>query len=842
MKYPEQRGRILLWAVISSLIFSSFLPSFSVKASTDQPAPTEGEVLVVYNSSYVTDSDANLTQDSQQIAEYYRSVRPGIPLNQVVGLAMPLTEEITWAQYNSLIKTPLETYLTTNNLDDVIKIIVTVKGVPLKIMGDDGFHDPFAVGCSPSCPVNFASVDAGISLSYQDFKSTTRHTNPYYNTDPTFAEDNHFKLNHFTSNGFTLRYLVSRLDGYTLDDVIGMIDRGVAADTTSSGYWVLDSAASLNYPAYATANTRLQSFHKNTIYDPYPGSTYITTSVNPIMGYSSMGYLDNLGDGYISNNPANPNHFDFDLLNGAVISTWESFTAYGFLNPDQYYHGQVAEWISIGGSGGIGNVYEPYTTSLARDEIWMTAYAIGYPWIEAAYMSMPKMGYVQVVVGDPLMVIADNVHPSSVSNFQATGTDGQIALSWTNPVGGDYLGTKVVRKTGSYPTSASDGSEVYSGTGTSYTNSGLTNGITYYYAAFAFDTTYNYSAIALDSKDSDYAHDSTAPGSVTNLAGTNGTGLVNLHWDNPVELDLLTIKLVRKTGSYPVDVNDGTLIYSGLNNSYLNVGLVNGTTYYYAAFAQDTSLNYSALSSGSKLSVTLGQSSGGGGGGGSSGGGGGGGGGSSPAPAPIVITPVPVEVVPAAPVSQVTTVLERITLESKSAKANELTAADQLSKARIMQKYRSVIDADSTFDSTKKDSIVNYICNGTDSTRVLGEGERAGVLNSYLQAYGVLPDSESEWSDALKIAHGRWPSQRSASAEQRAFTQFRKVYGRDPNLNRNVDYNAVMVIAYGLLPAQRNIQSEQAAIKSYRWVYGAAPRNALSWNIVRAIAYSGAKR
>ncbi len=835
MKYPERRGYIFMYIMVCTVIVFVCFAGFSVQAATDQAAPTESEVLVMYNSSYVTDSDANLTQDSQQIAEYYRSVRPGIPANQVVGFAMPLTEEITWAQYNSLIKTPLETYLTNNNLDDVVKVIVTVKGVPLKIMGDDGFHDPFAVGCSPSCPVNFASVDAGISLSYQDFKSTSRHTNPYYNTDTTFAENNHFKLNYFSSNGYTLRYLVSRLDGYTLNDVLGMINRGVAADTSSSGYWVLDSPASSIYANYATANTRLQSFHKNTIFDPYPGTIYITTSVHPIMGYSSSGYLDGLGDGYISNNPVNANHLDFDLLNGAVISTWESFTAYGFQSPDQYYHGQVAEWISIGGSGGVGNVYEPYTSSLARDEIWMPLYAIGYPWVEAAYMGMPKMGYVQVVVGDPLMVIADNVHPGAISNFQATGTNTGINLSWVNPVDSDYLETKIIRKTGSFPTSVSDGTEVYSGTASSFSNTGLTNGITYYYTAFAVDTTYNYSVIASDSKDSEYAHDSIAPASVTNLEGTTSTGLVNLHWDNPADADLLAIKVVRKIGSYPVDISDGTLIYSGLNSSYLNVGLVNGTTYYYAAFAQDTSLNYSSLSSGSKLSVTMGQSSGGGGGGG-------GGGGISPAPLPSLPTPAPLEIVNPLPISQTKTILEEIALESKMIASNGLSPADQDRRIKVLSKYQAIINADTTFNTTQRASIINFICNGTDTTRVIGEGERAGVLNSYLRVYGTLPNDESEWSDVLKIAHGRWPSNRNATAEERAFKQFKKIYGRAPDLMRSVDENAIKVMSYGLLPSQRNTKNEQAAIKSYRWVYGVTPRSAEAWNIIRAIAYSGAKR
>jgi hypothetical protein len=51
-----------------------------------------------------------------------------------------------------------------------------------------------------------------------------------------------------------------------------------------------------------------------------------------------------------------------------------------------------------------------------------------------------------------------------------------------------------------------------------------------------------------------------------------------------------------------------------------------------------------------------------------------------------------------------------------------------------------------------------------------------------------------------------------------------------------------MVIAYGLLPLQRNLNSEKVAIKTFTAVYRHAPVNALAWNIVRAIAYSGATR
>ena len=61
-------------------------------------------------------------------------------------------------------------------------------------------------------------------------------------------------------------------------------------------------------------------------------------------------------------------------------------------------------------------------------------------------------------------------------------------------------------------------------------------------------------------------------------------------------------------------------------------------------------------------------------------------------------------------------------------------------------------------------------------------------------------------------------------------------------MTNNIDENAIMVIAYGLLPLNRNLNSERVAIVTFRHVYGHNPVNALAWNIVRAIAYSGATR
>jgi hypothetical protein len=56
------------------------------------------------------------------------------------------------------------------------------------------------------------------------------------------------------------------------------------------------------------------------------------------------------------------------------------------------------------------------------------------------------------------------------------------------------------------------------------------------------------------------------------------------------------------------------------------------------------------------------------------------------------------------------------------------------------------------------------------------------------------------------------------------------------------DNAAVTVMAYGLRSARRNMNSEKSAIFIYKRIFKKAPTEAVDWDAVRAIAYSGAKR
>ena len=82
-----------------------------------------------------------------------------------------------------------------------------------------------------------------------------------------------------------------------------------------------------------------------------------------------------------------------------------------------------------------------------------------------------------------------------VENFKAGLGNLSVILSWTAPSPDEdnsFVGARIVRKTGSAPTSINDGTIVYEGTALTYTDTGLTAGTTYYYRAFAYNAKKKY--------------------------------------------------------------------------------------------------------------------------------------------------------------------------------------------------------------------------------------------------------------------------------------------------------------------------------------------------------------
>ncbi len=88
--------------------------------------------------------------------------------------------------------------------------------------------------------------------------------------------------------------------------------------------------------------------------------------------------------------------------------------------------------------------------------------------------------------------------------------------------------------------------------------------------------------------------DVTPPGNVSGLTAEGGDSQINLAWTNPADADFFGVKIQRKQGSYPTGPSDGATVFDGRGSAYLDTTAVNGTTYYYTAYAYDMQLNYAS--------------------------------------------------------------------------------------------------------------------------------------------------------------------------------------------------------------------------------------------------------
>lgn len=120
---------------------------------------------------------------------------------------------------------------------------------------------------------------------------------------------------------------------------------------------------------------------------------------------------------------------------------------------------------------------------------------------------------------------SDTTPPDKPDNFTATSAKSQIQLVWTNPTNSDFVRVKILRKKGGAPTAYNDSAAeiVYEGTAEEYTDTGLSSGITYHYAIFAYDTNLNYSSIltvSAQTKDEDNNGQNYPDGTLLKISGS----------------------------------------------------------------------------------------------------------------------------------------------------------------------------------------------------------------------------------------------------------------------------------------------------------------------------------
>jgi uncharacterized protein (TIGR03790 family) len=432
----------------SLLLFSIlFLLSFAIaeaQTPTDAGIPESQHVLVVYKSP-----DPNNPADtiSQSLANYYKNAR-NIPANNIVPL--PLTrKDITingvthpviiaqetdiirdsinhelnngtytfhaWRYYLDYVATPIREWIAAHNLTSIIRYIVLCKGVPFKIQANaDGSSNPGNLTVDGLlCMLNTNTPNYDNFIMNTVFPSGNI-PNPYFSVDPELTMDYRFLPDHFTISweGYTveLSYLVSHLDGISYDVVKSIIDKSKEPDMSGTAAWIIDneSAPHLNSDMLNASN-KLEELGFNVVYDET--DDWLTSYNGDVIGYTSWGTHAEDGNCEWEDSAWVKDSLRFELANGSVFNTQESFNGnslttlhwrYVHSPPPACNHtqGLATQFTEIGGTGTMGHAWEPRT--IAQDAILFPAYQLGYNLMDAFYQSLENIGGRNVLVGDPL--------------------------------------------------------------------------------------------------------------------------------------------------------------------------------------------------------------------------------------------------------------------------------------------------------------------------------------------------------------------------------------------------------------------------------------------------------
>jgi uncharacterized protein (TIGR03790 family) len=354
--------------------------------------PSIGQAQSADNLLLVINADSPA---SVEVGEYYAKVRH-VAADHIVRLHTPAAETISRPDFEQTIVFPISTTLARQSLQDRILYIVLTKGVPIRIAGTGGREG------------TASSVDSELCLLYMRFLGANLPVlgwvpNPYYLGSRPQAEAK--RSTRFTSE----LYLVTRLDGFTVEDVLALIDR--AARAVPQGKVVLDEKATLldrggdEWLQEAANRLKQTGVADQVVLDT---TRDVASTPDPVIGYYSWG----------SNDPAHVQRqsglkFSPGAIGAMFVSTdartfteppatWKPSGPNGGPNFGGSFQSLAGDLIRDGLTGVAGHVNEPYLDATIRPQILFPAYVSGFNLAEAFYLAMPYLSWQTVVIGDPL--------------------------------------------------------------------------------------------------------------------------------------------------------------------------------------------------------------------------------------------------------------------------------------------------------------------------------------------------------------------------------------------------------------------------------------------------------
>ncbi len=354
--------------------------------------PSAGQAQSADNLLLVINADSPA---SVEVGEYYAKIRH-VTADHVVRLHAPATETIARADFERTIVLPISATLARQSLQDRVLYIVLTKGVPIRIAGTGGREG------------TASSVDSELCLLYRRFLGANLPVlgwvpNPYYLGARPQSEAKRFTR--FASD----LYLVTRLDGFTVEDVLALIDR--AAGAVPQGKVVLDEKATLldrggdEWLQQAADRLKQTAVADQVLLDT---TRDVASTPDPVIGYYSWG----------SNDPAHvQRQSGLEFSPGAIGAMYVSTDGRTFTEPPatwkpsgpdggpQFggsFQSLAGDLIRDGLTGVAAHVNEPYLDATIRPQILFPAYVAGFNLAESFYLAMPYLSWQTVVIGDPL--------------------------------------------------------------------------------------------------------------------------------------------------------------------------------------------------------------------------------------------------------------------------------------------------------------------------------------------------------------------------------------------------------------------------------------------------------
>ena len=410
-------------------LLPSVAPAQPAPSASSGPPNLGAHTLVVFNLA---------DPESHSLAETYAKAR-SIPADRVIGLACPLTEEITRSDFETTIRKPLEeifqsrgwmkrqenflanpllglegTVPVQQSKENPIWVMVLMRGMPLKIAEDPTILAP--ENLMSQLRANAAAVDSELALlPLQGLPLYGLVANPY------FADK---RIRPFSSFFANYLILVTRLDGPSPGIVRRMIQDAVEAEKTEltgRAFFDLRSIEKKDDP-YRMGDDWIE--RAATLFRTAGFEVEIDRRPEVAPKYAPWDQIAFYAGWYTGNFQGPFELPTARFRRGAIAYHIHSFSAETVRSEKNNWVGPL---LTHGATATMGAVYEPYLRFTPDISLFVSALLSGLSFAEAAYQSQLSLSWMVTMVGDPLY----RPFPRNFyENLDAAQTTGSPDLSW----------------------------------------------------------------------------------------------------------------------------------------------------------------------------------------------------------------------------------------------------------------------------------------------------------------------------------------------------------------------------------------------------------------------------